>query len=123
VVATANQRMATGGYGEARAARYLTEEQGMVVLDRNWRCELGELDLVLRDHEVLVFCEVKTRRDARYGAPLEAVSEQKVARLRRLAARWMQERAVHAEHVRIDLLGIRLDRGGQARFDHVRGVG
>ena len=57
---TARQRLATGGYGEASAARYLVE-LGMVVLDRNWRCELGEVDLVLRDGPVLVICEVKTR--------------------------------------------------------------
>ena len=122
-MATASQRRATGGYGEARAARYLVEEHGMVVLDRNWRCEMGELDLVLRDGDVLVFCEVKTRSDARFGSPLEAVGPAKVARLRRLAARWMGEHEVHVEHVRLDLLGILLDRGGDARFDHVRGVG
>ena len=123
MVATSSQRKATGGYGEARAARYLTEEHGMVVLDRNWRCELGELDLVLRDGQVLVFCEVKTRRDDRFGSPLEAVTEQKVARIRRLAARWMQDHDVRARDVRIDIMGIRLDRSGDARFDHVRGVG
>ncbi len=120
-MATSSQRNATGGYGEARAARFLTEEHGMVVLDRNWRCELGELDLVLRDGEVLVFCEVKTRRDASFGSPLEAVTEQKVARIRRLAARWMQEHDVRVEHVRIDLVGIQLDK--PVCLDHVRGVG
>ena len=82
-MATAQQRMATGGYGEAYAARYLTGI-GMVVLDRNWRCELGELDLVLRDGRVLVFCEVKTRASAAFGSPLESVTPAKVARLRRL---------------------------------------
>jgi len=122
-MATSVQRMATGGYGEARAARYLTEQQGMVLLDRNWRCELGELDLVLRDGEVLVFCEVKTRTDARFGAPLEAVTARKLARIRRLAARWIEEHDLRAAHVRLDLLGILLDRGGEDRFDHVRGVG
>ena len=70
---TSRQRMATGGFGEASAARHLVE-QGMVVLDRNWRCEQGEIDLVLRDGEVLVFCEVKTRASAAYGTPLEAVT-------------------------------------------------
>ena len=121
-MATSQQRMAMGGYGEAHAARYLVA-QGMVVLDRNWRCELGELDLVLRDGPVLVFCEVKTRASAAFGAPLETVTPAKVARLRRLAARWMQTYGVHADHVRIDLLGIRLDRVGDDRIDHARGVG
>lgn len=119
---TARQRMATGGYGEASAAHYLVA-LGMVVLDRNWRCAIGELDLVLRDGDVLVFCEVKTRASAAFGAPLEAVTAAKVARLRRLAARWMREHAVYADHVRLDLVGVRLDVSGAGRFEHVRGVG
>ena len=119
---TARQRMTTGGYGEACAARYLVG-LGMVVLDRNWRCELGEVDVVLRDGPVLVFCEVKTRASAAFGSPLEAVTPAKVARLRRLAARWMRESGVVADDVRIDLVGVQLDRAGEHRYDHVRGVG
>src|SRR3546814_6257662 len=57
---TAEARTALGRYGEDVAERFL-REQGMVVLDRNWRCAEGELDLVLREGEVLVACEVKTR--------------------------------------------------------------
>ena len=121
-MATARQRTTTGAYGEACAARYLVA-LGMVVLDRNWRCELGELDLVLKDGQVLVFCEVKTRATAAFGTPLEAVSPTKVARLRRLAARWLRETGVAADEVRIDLVGVQLDRSGEGRYDHVRGVG
>ena len=113
---------AVGRYGEQVAARHL-HEQGLAVLCRNWRCELGELDLVLRDGDVLVFCEVKTRRGDGFGSPIEAVTEQKLARIRRLAARWMREHDVRAPHVRLDILGVRLDRSGAARFDLVRGVG
>ena len=119
---TARQRQAMGGYGEACAARHLGE-LGMVVLDRNWRCELGELDLVLRDGDVLVVCEGKTRATAAYGAPVEAVTAAKLQRLRRLAARWMAERGLRVPEVRIDLVGVRLDLTGDGRFDHVRGVG
>ncbi|WP_372736237.1 YraN family protein, partial [Nocardioides sp.] len=57
---TAAQRQALGAYGERVAAAHLAE-QGLVVLDRNWRCDVGELDLVLREGVVLVACEVKTR--------------------------------------------------------------
>ncbi len=59
-MSTAGQRRALGRYGESVAARRLVAD-GMVLLDRNWRCELGEIDLVLRDGPVLVVCEVKTR--------------------------------------------------------------
>lgn len=118
---TARQRSALGAYGETLAAKYLTD-QGMVVLDRNWRCELGEVDLVLRDGRVLVVCEVKTRRSEAFGSPLETVTAPKAARLRRLAARWLGDHAVHPDEVRIDLVGVLLERRMPPRVDHVRGV-
>jgi putative endonuclease len=94
----------------------------MVVLDRNWRCEAGELDLVLRDGRVLVVCEVKTRSSVAYGFPLEAVTEQKAARLRRLAARWLADHEVHPAEVRIDLVGVLVPANAPVEVDHVRGV-
>jgi putative endonuclease len=111
-----------GSYGERVAAQRLVE-QGMVLVDRNWRCELGEVDLVLRDGEVLVFCEVKTRSSASYGHPLEAVTPAKGARLRRLAARWLEDHDVHAHDVRIDLVGVLLAARGAAEVEHLRAVG
>jgi putative endonuclease len=115
-------KQAIGAYGETLAARHLTA-QGMVLLDRNWRCETGEIDLVLRDGDVLVVCEVKTRSSLRYGTPHEAVTDEKVARLRRLAVRWVEERGVTVRDIRIDLVGILRPRRGASLLDHVRGVG
>jgi putative endonuclease len=122
MTSTARQRRGLGAYGEGLAARHLTE-QGMVLLDRNWRCELGEIDLVLRDGRALVVCEVKTRSSLAFGSPLEGVTEQKAARLRRLAARWLADHAVHPHDVRIDLVGVLVPPTGGATVDHVRGVG
>ena len=116
------RRRELGRYGEAYAARHLTE-QGMVVLDRNWRCLAGEIDLVLREGDVLVVCEVKTRASDAYGTPFEAVTSRKLARLRRLAAHWVAHHDVRVPEVRIDLVGVRLDRRGDERFEHVPGVG
>jgi len=111
-----------GQYGERLAAQRLVED-GMVVLDRNWRCDLGELDLVLREGEVLVFCEVKTRSTPAFGHPLEAVSPRKCARLRRLAARWVVEHGVHPPDIRLDLVGVLLSPRGAPSVEHLRGVG
>jgi putative endonuclease len=61
------------------------------VLDRNWRCRQGELDVVARMGRTVVFCEVKTRSGAWFGQPAEAVSPAKQTRIRRLAARWLAE--------------------------------
>jgi putative endonuclease len=118
---TAQHRSTLGAYGEAFAARHLIS-QGMVLLDRNWRCELGEIDLVLRDGRVLVICEVKTRSSLAFGSPLEGVTEQKAARLRRLAARWLADHSIRPEEVRIDLVGLLVPRGCVTELDHVRGV-
>ena len=118
---TARQRLALGAYGEGLAARHLTG-QGMVLLDRNWRCELGEIDLVLRDGPALVVCEVKTRSSTAYGSPLEAVTGKKAARLRRLAARWLAEHAVRPEEVRLDLVGVLVPPRGAPVVEHVPGV-
>jgi putative endonuclease len=115
-------RRTLGAYGEQLAARYL-QDQGMLVLDRNWRCVHGELDLVARDGDCLVFCEVKTRRSERFGAPVEAVTWQKARRLRRLAAAWLQEHQVRSGHVRIDVIGVLRPVVGPARVRHLVGVG
>jgi putative endonuclease len=118
----AQRRRELGAYGEAYAARHLTD-QGMVLLDRNWRCEQGEIDLVLRDGRVLVVCEVKTRSSTAFGSPLEGVTEQKAAWLRRLAARWLAAHQVHPDDVRLDLVGVLVRRDGPPQLEHVRGVG
>ncbi|HEX7187770.1 MAG TPA: YraN family protein [Actinomycetes bacterium] len=112
---------AVGAYGERIAAAHL-ESVGMVILDRNWRCPAGELDIVARDGDVLVFCEVKTRTSTGFGSPLEAVTARKAARLRRLAAAWTHERGLHLPDIRIDLVGVLRPRRGPAQVEHVRGV-
>ncbi|HET9829691.1 MAG TPA: YraN family protein [Nocardioidaceae bacterium] len=119
---TTDHRRALGRFGEAYAARHLVE-RGMVLLDRNWRCDAGEIDLVLRDGRVLVICEVKTRSSNAYGTPLEGVSQTKASRLRRLAARWLAEHQVRPDEVRIDLVGVLAAPGCTPLVDHVLGVG
>jgi putative endonuclease len=121
VPSTQAQRKALGDYGETIAARHL-EAHGLVVLERNWRCELGEIDLVARDGDTLVVCEVKTRRGLDYGSPLEAVTARKAGRLRRLAMRWLDDHPVRPRHVRIDVVGVLTRPQGAALVEHVRGV-
>lgn len=118
---TAAQRLALGAYGERVAATHLTG-QGMVVLDRNWRCELGELDLVLRDGDVLVACEVKTRSSGVCGAPHEAVDGEKLERLHDLLWRWCEDQGVRPDETRVDLVAVLSARRGRACVDHVRGL-
>lgn len=123
-------RKALGRYGEDVAARRL-REGGMAVLERNWRCAEGELDIIARDRDALVICEVKTRRTGRGGTfehPMAAVTPAKSARLRRLASRWLTERWLTRYGqpprggVRIDLVGVMLPDRGAPLVQHARGV-
>jgi putative endonuclease len=81
-----------GRAGEAMAAEWYTA-RGYDVLARNWRCRAGELDLVVARGRFVVFCEVKARSSDRFGLPAEAVTRDKQMRIRRLAARWIEEAA------------------------------
>ena len=112
---------AVGRYGEDVAARHL-REAGLVVLERNWRCPRGEIDIVARDGDVLVVCEVKTRSGLAYGSPLEAVNRAKAARLRKLAALWLAERGMHPREVRFDVVAVVRQQRGAAAVEHIRGV-
>lgn len=114
-------RAALGRHGEDVAAAHLTEA-GYTVLTRNWRCPVGEIDIVAQDGATLVICEVKTRRSREFGAPLEAVTPAKAARLRRLAAMYRQQIGPWPGPVRIDLVGVLVPRTGAMQIEHVRGV-
>ncbi len=118
---TGRARDAVAAYGERVAARHLIAE-GMRILDRNWRCRHGEIDIVARDAESLVFCEVKTRRGAGFGAPAEAVVSAKARRLRRLAAEWLATHDEHAPEIRFDVIGVMPQRAGAAAVEHLRGA-
>lgn len=111
-----------GRYGEALAARYLLG-CGMTILERNWRCEHGEVDIVARDGDCLVVCEIKTRSGTALGDPVEAVTREKAARLRRLAAAYLRSRGGVVPDVRIDVIGVLRPSAGPARVRHVVGVG
>ena len=78
----------------------------MIVLDRNWRCDAGEIDLVLRDGDVLVVCEVKTRSSDVCGTPHEAVDAGKLDRLKRLGVLWAEAHGVRPAEMRIDLVAV-----------------
>jgi putative endonuclease len=111
-----------GRHGEDLAVSYL-EAAGLQVITRNWRCPLGEIDVVALDGDCLVVCEVKTRRSMVAGGPLEAVTPAKVNRLRRLTAIWLAEQDQRFAEVRIDVVGILRPRRGPAVIEHLTAVG
>jgi putative endonuclease len=112
---------ALGRYGEQVAADHLVAS-GLVVLERNWRCPQGEIDIVARDGEVLVICEVKTRSSVSHGTPFEAVTQRKLHRLERLGIEWMRARSVRPRGMRVDVVSVLRPPTGRLVIEHVRGL-
>lgn len=112
-----------GRWGEDLAARHL-EGLGLEILERNWRCRAGEIDIVAGDTRsgTIIICEVKTRSTEDFGSPLAAVTPVKVRRLRALASEWLRAHGTSAREVRIDVIGILLGRQGAPSLEHLRGV-
>jgi putative endonuclease len=117
-------RAEIGAHGEQLAVEHL-RSRGLQVLARNWRCRYGELDVIVADREarVVVFVEVKTRTTDRFGGVEEAVTPQKVRRLRRLAGVWLAGQDERWAQVRIDVVGVRIGRGSLPEITHIEGVG
>lgn len=99
------RQRALGQIGEDLAADFL-QQQGMVIIERNFRCPQGELDIIARDGETIVFVEVKTRRTLALGSPLEAVTKAKLKRIRMLSGIWLRGQNDFFASTRIDALGI-----------------
>ncbi|MBG0559852.1 YraN family protein [Actinoplanes aureus] len=113
------ERRAVGDYGERMAARHLADD-GLILLHRNWRCADGEVDLILRDGDDVVFCEVKTRRTATFGPPAAAVDHRKIRKLRLLAGRWLAQSGVRPRQIRFDVVEVLPQPRGATRLVHIR---
>ncbi len=115
-------RRALGDAGEDLVARWYVEA-GYRLLDRNWRCREGELDVVVGRGNVLVFCEVKTRRSTAFGTPAEAVTFTKQRRLRTLAMRWLDAHPdARARTLRFDVASVLAVRGAPPAIDVIEGA-
>ena len=110
-----------GKRGERLAAEHLIAI-GMTIVETNWRCPLGEIDVIARDAGETVFVEVKTRSSVAFGHPLEAITAQKLARLRRLAAVWCDEHPGSHDRIRIDAIAIVAPTRGLVEIEHLERV-
>ncbi|WP_421840969.1 YraN family protein [Mycobacterium sp.] len=117
-------RAQLGALGEQLAVDYL-DRLGSRILDRNWRCRYGELDVIACDAaaETVVFVEVKTRTGDGYGGLAHAVTETKVRRLRRLAGLWLAGQDQRWAAVRLDVIGVRIGRNRNPELTHLKGIG
>jgi putative endonuclease len=115
-----NREQLLGKKGEDHAAKYLVD-RGYQIIERNWRCAAGEVDLVALQQDQIVFVEVKTRNGTGFGHPFEAISEQKVLRMRRVAAAWCQANQAAGAKIRLDAIAVLL-RGERAAIEHLKQV-
>jgi putative endonuclease len=110
--------------GEDLAAAHLTS-LGWRIVERNWRCAAGELDIIAVQPgrpDVVVFCEVKCRRGTAFGQPVEAITQAKLAKLRELTLHWLRAQDRPAPSIRVDAIGVLLPRDAPPTIDHRRGI-
>ena len=102
------RRMNTGRLGELIACEFLGKN-GYDIVETNYRCTEGEMDIVAMQEETLVFVEVRTKKSRLYGSPEESITQTKKERLRAIAERYGQERENLPVGRRIDVMAIQLD--------------
>jgi putative endonuclease len=110
-----------GRRGEELATEYL-RQRGFEVIQRNWRCPIGEIDIVARTGPTLVVVEVKTRASTAYGHPFEAITPEKLRRLYLLASAWRAAHDLGRGPVRVDVVGILCPATGEPTIEHLQGV-
>jgi putative endonuclease len=117
------ERIRVGKTGENAARAYL-EELGYSIIEVNYRCPLGEIDLVARDGKTIVLVEVRTKTSRAYGSPEESINAEKARRLRRLALYYLQSKRQNETPSRIDLLAVLLSKENLEvkSIRHIRGI-
>jgi len=109
---------ARGNRGEAIALAFL-QSRGLIIVETQYRYGRGEIDIIAREGEVLVFCEVKMRTSDRYGAPEYAVNRKKQAQVRKIAEAYLYEHEIREQICRFDVVAIEM-KAGRTEIRHLR---
>jgi putative endonuclease len=111
-----NKRLSLGRWGEKIALDFL-KDQGMKILEKNFRCSAGEIDIIARSGRHIVFVEVKTRSSNLFGTPQEAVNQRKQQQIIRVAQWYLEQKPLNLQP-RFDVLAIRTGEGNPS-FEHI----
>lgn len=114
-----SRHIETGRHGEDAVCSYL-EDRDWVILERNYRFERSEVDIVAYDQTCIVFVEVKTRSSTRFGYPEEGVDERKQRHVRKASMAWLYERKMEKSPIRFDVVGVILEHDLPPVFEHIR---
>lgn len=115
-----SQNQSVGKRGENLAAEFL-ERIGYQIIERNWRGPGGEIDIIARDRDCLVFAEVKTRTRTGFGHPFEAITTKKLQNMRRLVSQWCHSHGLSYMQVRLDAVSVLL-LGAKVQIEHLKQV-
>ena len=116
-----DQRKAKGAMGEEVAALFL-ENLGYRIIERNWRCRSGEIDLIAKQEHALVFIEVRSRSSSKYGTPAESVTARKITQVRQTAAVYLHMNGIGDTPIRFDMISVRLTDETAVVTDHLIGA-
>ncbi len=108
------KRKTTGITGEKLAADFLVK-QGYEIVETNYRCKEGEVDIIAKDGQFLVFIEVRTKNSRMFGSPEESITARKKEHLKNVAARYQETHDCFLQPCRIDFVAVELDGGGKPR--------
>jgi putative endonuclease len=103
-----NKRINLGRKGEDISVKFL-KKQGYKIMERNYRCSLGEIDIVAKDKNILCFVEVKTRKTKEYGLPEEAIDGHKQKKLAKVALAYLKEKKIYKQDLRFDVVSVYSD--------------
>ncbi|MDH5661630.1 MAG: YraN family protein [Elusimicrobiota bacterium] len=104
-----NRRIDLGKKGEDISVKFL-KKQGYQIIERNYRCSLGEIDIIAKDKNILCFVEVKTRNTEEYGLPEEAIDGYKQKKLARAALTYLKQKKIYEQDLRFDIVSVYPDR-------------
>ncbi|MGQ3480502.1 YraN family protein [Paenibacillus sp. TY11] len=116
-----DQRKAKGAMGEEAAALFL-ENLGYRIIERNWRCRSGEIDLIAKQEHTLVFIEVRSRSSSKYGTPAESVTARKITQVRQTAAVYLHMNGIGDTPIRFDMISVRLTDETAVVTGHLMGA-
>ncbi len=118
-----SKRLQVGEVGEKAARNYL-EQLGYRIIETNYRCKLGEIDIIARDLDTIVIVEVRTKTGKAFGSPEESITGAKAQKLHRLALFYLQSVYRREVSSRIDLVAVMLDKDSHAvrSINHIRGI-
>lgn len=110
-----------GDIGEELAAEFL-KKKGYRILDRNYRCRFGEIDIIANYKSYYVFVEVKTRHDASYGRPIESINSVKINRILKTLNFYLCQKRIYDSNIRVDAIEVYLNRSNNAKINHIENI-